>query len=140
MHKTINTYIKKLRRQQIILQQLWVNAIWTRQTIFPTYTKWHVIKLLWPTINDYKQVCLCVLVDWGLVVYYYWQFLHAFLASAVGTRDFQDQILHPGLLSPYSDLDRCRQLWHYHYGQIKSFTSLAQQQTRDKPIVERELS
>ena len=55
------------------------------------------------------------------------------------TRDLQDQILHTDLLSPY-DLDRCRYMWHDHYGQVKPLTSPAKQQTWDKPIVERELS
>ena len=63
-----------------------------------------------------------------------------FLASTVATRDLQDQILYTDLLSPYSDLDRYRQLWHDRNGQVQSLTSPAEQQTWDKPIVERELS
>ena len=64
--------------------------------------------------------------------------ISVFFASAAGTRDLQHQILHTDLLSPYSDLDKCRQLWHDHYSQVQS--SPVKQQTWDKPIEERELS
>ena len=63
----------------------------------------------------------------------------AFLASAVGTRNLQDHILHTNLISPYCDLDRFHHLWHEPYGLVQSLTSPAKQQTWNKQIAEREL-
>ena len=63
----------------------------------------------------------------------------AFIASAVGTRNLQDQILNtaPG---SYSELDIYQQSWQANYGDMPTLTSPAKQQTWDKPIVLLELS
>ena len=63
----------------------------------------------------------------------------AFIASAVGTRNLQDQILNtaPG---SYSELDIYQQSWQANYGDMPTLTSPAKQQTWDKPIVQLELS
>ena len=63
----------------------------------------------------------------------------AFLASAVGTRDLQSQILHTDMIMLDSALDICQTLWQARYGQFHTLASPAKQQTCDKSIVERGL-
>ena len=65
---------------------------------------------------------------------------HLFLASIVGTRDLQNQILHTDMIMLDSALNLCQTLWQARYGQLHILTSPAIQQTWDKPIVERELA
>ena len=60
----------------------------------------------------------------------------AFLASAVGTRDLQNQILHSDMIVFDNALDVCQTLWQARYGQLHALASPAKQQTWDKPIVE----
>ena len=64
----------------------------------------------------------------------------AFLASAVGTRDLQNQILPTDVTMFDSALDIRQTLWQAHYGQLQALASPAKQQTWNKPIVERELA
>ena len=65
----------------------------------------------------------------------------AFLASAVGSCDLQNQILftHKIMLDS-STIDICQTLRQAHYGQLHAHASPAKQQTWDKPSVERELA
>ena len=51
-----------------------------------------------------------------------------FLASAVGTRDLQNQILHTDMITLDSALGICQTLWPARYGQLRAFASLAKQQ------------
>ena len=64
----------------------------------------------------------------------------ASLASAVGTRDLQNQILATDMIMLDSALDKCQTLWQARYGQLHALASRAKQQTWDKPIAERELA
>ena len=64
----------------------------------------------------------------------------AFLASAVGTRDLQNQILHMDMIMLDSALDICQTLWQERYGQFHNLISPAKQQTWDIPSVEREIT
>ena len=63
----------------------------------------------------------------------------AFLASAVSTRDLQDQILHNSAITPYLDLDICQLSWVAQHGQIP-VQSASKQHAWDKPTIEAELS
>ena len=63
----------------------------------------------------------------------------ALLASAVGTRNLQNQILYTDMIVLDSALDICQTLWQARYSQLHALASPAKQQIRDKPIVEREL-
>ena len=64
----------------------------------------------------------------------------AFLASTVGTRDLQNQILDADVIMLDSFLDICQTLRQACYDQLHTLASPAKQQTWDKPIVERELA
>ena len=65
---------------------------------------------------------------------------HLFLASIVGTRDLQNQILLTDMIMLDSALNLCQTLWQARYGQLHVFASLAKQRTWNKPIVEGELA
>ena len=63
----------------------------------------------------------------------------AFISSAVGTCNLQNQILNPAPGS-YSELNIYQQPWQANYGDMPTLISPAKQQTWDKPIVQLELS
>ena len=63
----------------------------------------------------------------------------AFIASAVGMHNLQDQILNTAPGSS-SELDIYQQSWQANYGDMPTLTSPAKQQTWDKPIIQLELS
>ena len=65
----------------------------------------------------------------------------AFLASAVGTKDLQSQILRAfDFLEPNNDLAANQQAWSELFGAIPHSVPLTKQQTQDKPIINAELS
>jgi hypothetical protein len=64
----------------------------------------------------------------------------AFIASAVGTSNLQEQILHTDSSIPDTILDEYQQSWHAQYGQISVHSAPAKQQAWDRPIVDLELS
>ena len=53
----------------------------------------------------------------------------AFLASAVSTRDLQNQILHTDMIVLDSAFNISQTLWQARYGQIHALASCAKQQT-----------
>ena len=63
----------------------------------------------------------------------------AFIASAEGTRNLQDQILNTASGS-YSELNIYQQSCQANYGDMPTLTSPAKQQTWDKPIVQLKFS
>ena len=65
----------------------------------------------------------------------------AFLASAVGTRDLQNQILNLYAQLPDNDVENYTYSWQTTYNKpIPSETSVAKQQLRDNPIVEQDFT
>ena len=63
----------------------------------------------------------------------------AYIASAVGTRNLQNQILHFNTLITDDNLESCIRTWCATYGKpIPDQSSSARQKTWDKPVTERE--